>query len=85
MMMKESELRELIALLEELLAVIGDADLRERDPDAQLARLRSVSESISAFHVAHRGGIPPRLNHFLENCSYQKALEWASAEIAAEL
>ena len=44
MMMKESELRELIALLEERLAVIGDADLRERDPDAQLARLRSVSE-----------------------------------------
>jgi hypothetical protein len=56
--------------------------MRESDPDGQLALLREVSELITAFHQDHRSEIPPRLNHFLENASLQKALEWTEAERA---
>ncbi|MBL9156541.1 MAG: hypothetical protein JNJ70_03660 [Verrucomicrobiales bacterium] len=80
--MKHEDLDELIALLRRRLDVIGDAALRENDPDRQLALLREISEGITAFHQRHRGAIPPRLNHFLENASLQKALEWAEAERA---
>lgn len=78
--MKTEDLDELIALLRRRLEVIGDAVMRESDPEGQLALLREVSEGIAAFHQRHRGAIPPRLNHFLENASLQKALEWAEAE-----
>ncbi len=80
--MKPEDLKELAAMLKRRLDTIADADLREREPKRQLALLQEVSESIAAFHARHRGAIPPRLNHFLENCSFQKALEWAEAELA---
>lgn len=80
--MKTDDLDELIALLRRRLDVIGDAAMREADPEGQLGLLREVSEAITAFHQRHRGAIPPRLNHFLENASLQKALEWAEAERA---
>jgi hypothetical protein len=77
-MLENAELRELIGLLEGRLQVIGDAEMRERDPAGQLAKLQEVSEAITDFHAAHRARIQPRLNHFLENCSYAKALDWAA-------
>ena len=77
-MLEKAELSELIGLLKERLRVIGDAEMRERDPAGQLARLQEVSESIVAFQTAHRAKMQPRLNHFLENCSYSKALDWAA-------
>ncbi len=83
-MMEKTELRELVGLLEERLRVIGDGELRERDPDGHLALLRESSEAITAFHAGRRGGIPPRLNHFLENCSYAKALDWARDALAKD-
>ena len=72
-----AELEELIALLEQRLAVIGDAELRESDPDAQLEQLKNVSESIIELQGNLKGRIPFRLEHFLENCSYDKAIGWA--------
>lgn len=72
-----AELEELIALLEQRLAVIGDAELRESDPDAQLEQLKQVSESIFDLQGKLKGRIPFRLEHFLESCSYDKALGWA--------
>ena len=63
-------------MLERRLAVIADVDLRENDPESQMAQLQEVSEAIMAFHEDHRGSIPIRLNHFLENCSLDKALLW---------
>ncbi len=80
--MKTEDLDELTSLLRRRLEVIGDAVMRESDPEGQLGRLREVSERINAFHQNHRSEIPPRLNHFLENVSLQKALEWAEAERA---
>lgn len=71
------ETEQLITLLERRLEIIGDADLRENDPDRQLKQLQEVSEAIMAFHQENREHIPVRLNHFLENCSFEKALHWA--------
>jgi len=71
------QLERLIRLLEQRLQVIGDDQLRENDPESQLAQLREVSESIDAFREENRDDIPFRLNHFLENCSFDKALAWA--------
>lgn len=71
------ELKELIGLLERRLAVIGDAELRKSDPEAQLAQLQEVSEAISAFHRDHEERIPFRLRHFLERSSLDKALAWS--------
>lgn len=73
------EREKLAALLERRLVVIGDQALREKDPDEQLRQLREVSEAIMAWHEAARGRISPRLDHFLEGCSYQKALAWVKA------
>jgi hypothetical protein len=80
--MKNEDLDELISLLRRRLEVIGDAAMRESDPERQLSLLQEISEAITAFHQSHRGTIPPRLKHFLENASLQKALEWAEAERA---
>jgi len=68
------ELNRLRLLLRERLDVIADHDLRERDPDAQLNRLREVSGEIGAIHARCKGALPARLEHFLERASYQKAL-----------
>ncbi len=74
--MKPDDLKELAGLLRQRLATIGDTELRERDPGRQLALLREVSEAIESFHRRHREGMPARLNHFLGNCSFDKALAW---------
>jgi hypothetical protein len=67
-------LAELEASLRERRRVIADHDWRDRDPEAHLAALREVSEKIAA--VTERLGpvASPRLRHFLDNCSYDKAL-----------
>lgn len=69
------KLAELANLLERRVAVIADHELRDRDPDEQLRQLQSVSESITAIHSEVKPEIDFRLNHFLTNCSYEKALE----------
>ncbi|MEM9479018.1 MAG: hypothetical protein AAGA58_05070 [Verrucomicrobiota bacterium] len=64
----------LAALLRERIAVIADHAFRDRDPDAHLEKLKTVSEAIMAEQAELAGKIPFRLGHFLENCSYDKAL-----------
>lgn len=73
----ESDLAELMDLLEKRLEVIGDTRMRDSDSDAHLRKLQHVSEAILTFHERHRDNLSPRLNHFLENASYGKALAWA--------
>lgn len=72
-----AEYEELVTLLERRLAVIGDAALRESDPDEQLRQLQAASEAIEAFHSDNRDRIPFRLRHFLERASLDKALAFA--------
>jgi hypothetical protein len=67
-------------LLERRLAVISDQDLRERDPALQMEQLRSVSEGITALYEEGKAELPPRLKHYLERASYQKALAWLKGE-----
>ena len=75
----QEEMGRLIEMLERRLEVIGDAKLRAEAPEKQLALLKEVSEAIVEFHMAHRAELSPRLNHFLENCSFEKALDWAKS------
>ena len=78
--MKE-ELIRLASLLEKRLGVIADHELRDGDPDEQLRQLQEVSAKIDEMHSNLQGRIKPRLAHFLEGCSYQKALDWIEAEL----
>ncbi len=74
-----AELSALALLLHERLKTITDHDWRDRDPDGQLAKLKSVSLAINHVHSRMRGRIHARLDHFLTQCSYDKALEYIEA------
>ena len=78
-----SELRELATLLEQRLAVIGDTALRDSDPEAQLRQLQEVSESMVEMHsrLKNEGKVPARLDHFLTQCSYNKALDFVTGKL----
>ena len=73
---QDAELQKLEHLLRRRLTVIGDHAWRERDPDGQLAALREVGEELIAVSASLRGRIDPRLAHYLERCSFDKALAW---------
>jgi hypothetical protein len=63
-------------LLEERLNVIADHAWRDRDAAGHLAQLKSVSERLQQEHQRQRGQLPARLNHYLTQASFSKALEW---------
>jgi hypothetical protein len=63
-------------LLQHRLDLIADHAFRDRDAAAHLAALQKVSEDLVAEHEKLRGSLPPRLNHFLTQASYSKALEY---------
>jgi len=64
---------ELASALRERLAVIGDRQARE-NPAAHMERLKAVSEKITTLQGRLPKEIDPRLRHFLDRCSYDKAL-----------
>jgi hypothetical protein len=65
----------LAAALRERLSIIADEASR-RDPAKHRARLQAVSEKIETFQAALPSNTDPRLKHYLERRSYDKALEW---------
>ena len=69
------EEQELAAALRERLKIISDETSR-RDPDQHIARLREISDRIQSLSAALPQPIPPRLAHFLDRRSYDKALEF---------
>ena len=69
-------LQPLAELLKRRLAIISDTAFRDHNPQAHLAALREVSEAIEAEHLRLKPNLPPRLRHFLEQASYQKALDY---------
>ncbi|MCB1087407.1 MAG: hypothetical protein KDM63_10205 [Verrucomicrobiae bacterium] len=75
------ELRRLASALENRLNVIADTARRDRDPADHLEALKSASEAIQDSHLRLKGQIHPRLEHFLANCSYQKALAMIENEL----
>ncbi len=66
----------LLELLDRRRAVIADHAWRDRDAPAHLAALQEVSEAIVATHQDHGRTLPPRLQHYLTQCSYDKAAAW---------
>lgn len=74
MLESTSPYRELTQALRERIAVIGDRDWCQRDPAGHLERLKAVSERIATVGSTLPEPVDPRLAHFLDRCSYDKAL-----------
>jgi pentatricopeptide repeat protein len=66
--------QQLASALRERIAIIGDEESR-RDPDRHMERLKAISERIESLSASLPRPIDPRLGHFLERRSYDKALE----------
>jgi hypothetical protein len=64
----------LAAALRERLHIIGDAESR-RDSEQHLRRLKAISDRIDALAATLPQPVDPRLAHYLERRSYDKALE----------
>lgn len=67
---------ELLSLLHRRLAIIADHSWRDRDGEAHLQALKSISEEIAIWTTLHRDSLDAKMRHFLSNCSYQKALDY---------
>ncbi len=77
-----SELRD---ALRERLDVIADHELRDRDPQAHLERLKSAASRLEAAIAQLPPQCDPELRHYLERQSYTKALAWfEEAETASK-
>jgi hypothetical protein len=61
--------------LRERLAIIRDEESR-RDEARHIDRLRAISERIDKLQAALPQRIDPRLAHYLQRHSYEKALEF---------
>jgi hypothetical protein len=61
--------------LRERLAIIHDKESR-RDEEKHMARLRAISEKIDQLQAVLPRPIDPRLAHYLQRRSYDKALEF---------
>jgi hypothetical protein len=66
---------DLAAALRERILIIRDEESR-RQPETHMARLQMVSERIERLQAALPRPIEPRLAHYLERRSYEKALEY---------
>ena len=66
---------DLASALRERLEIVADQQSR-RDAPRHMARLQAVSEKIEALQKALPPGTDPRLKHYLDRRSYDKALEW---------
>jgi hypothetical protein len=71
---------DLAALLHRRRDIISDHEFRDRDTLGHLGALKEVSEAITAWHQAHKPEISARLDHFLTNASFDKALVYIESE-----
>jgi hypothetical protein len=71
----DSALADLAQALRERLAIIHDEKSRQ-DADIHVTRLRTVSERIDKLQAALPQPVDPRLVHYLQRRSYEKALEF---------
>ena len=77
----DSALVDLAQALRERLAVIQDKESR-RDHAKHIDRLRAVSEKIDRLQQSLPPSTDPRLKHYLDRKSYDKALEYLEATTA---
>ncbi len=66
--------RDLVHALRLRREIIADHAMRDNDPAAHLEALKSVSEQILAIQKKLPPSLEPRLAHYLDRCSYDKAL-----------
>ncbi len=71
----EKVIVDLANALRERLAIIHDEESR-RDQANHIARLKAVSEKIETFQEALPRPVDPRLAHYLQRKSFDKALEY---------
>jgi hypothetical protein len=71
-----SPFSELIDALRERLRVVGDHELRTRDPQAHLNELKSAASRLEAAIAQLPAHCDPKLRHYLNRQSYVKALAW---------
>ncbi len=71
----KTQLKEVAALLEERLRIIGDHAWRDRDQAGHLEALKKVAVEIEAAKKQVPRNLDPDLTHYLERCSFDKALE----------
>ena len=76
----ESALADLVQALRERLSVIQDEESR-RDHTRHIDRLRAVSEKIDRLQESLPPSTDPRLKHYLDRKSYDKALEYLEASL----
>jgi hypothetical protein len=69
------EAYELAEALRERLRIVSNESSR-RNPDQHMARLHEISDRIESLAAALPQPIPPRLAHFLDRRSYDKALDF---------
>lgn len=74
----EKTTSDLAAALRERLAIIQDQQSR-RDPEKHVTALRAISEQIDNLAAALPKPVDPRLAHYLQRQSYDKALEMLEA------
>ena len=74
----------LVEALRSRRAVIADRAWYERDARDHLQALMSVSEKIVTLGEALPKPVHPQLKHYLERCSYDKALAFLSGESREE-
>jgi hypothetical protein len=76
----EKAIADLKEALRERLAIIQDEESR-RDEATHMARLRAISEKIDKLQAALPQPVDPRLGHYLQRHSYDKALEFIESAI----
>lgn len=69
----------LLDLLRQRRALIADHAWRDRDAAGHLTALQQISEAVMVEHTNLRPQLPPRLQHYLTQCSYDKAAAWIEA------
>ena len=72
--------QQLAAALRERIAVVADRELFRTDPSLHLERLKSVSERIVALQSQLPSPVDPQLAHYLQRCSYDKALAFLETQ-----
>jgi hypothetical protein len=75
--------QKLAEALKERLEVIANHELRAADPDAHLAQLKAVSMRILELQNQLPPATDAHLKHYLQNCSYDKALAYLESNQTA--
>lgn len=73
----------LAAALKRRIATIQDHAFRDRDPAGHLKALQEASEAILALQNQLPPNTHPQLRHYLERCSYDKALAFVEEASSA--